>query len=125
VVLGRPGSGCSTFLKVLSDQTAEYHAVEGDVWYDSFTPEEIAKQYRGDVIYCPEDDVHFPSKAEWSILGLQKRRGNILWIWGMNLTTDQRRLVFLFPVRTGVMRPCHNLKFSSHGSKCEEHPCGV
>jgi ATP-binding cassette subfamily G (WHITE) protein 2 (SNQ2) len=61
LVLGRPGSGCSTFLKVLSNQTSEYHAVEGDVWYDSFTPEEIAKQYRGDVIYCPEDDVHFPT----------------------------------------------------------------
>ncbi|KAG2142184.1 hypothetical protein BD769DRAFT_1662318 [Suillus cothurnatus] len=64
LVLGHPGSGCSTFLKVLSDQTVEYHAVEGDVWYDSFTPEEISKQYWGDVIYCPEDDVHFPSKAE-------------------------------------------------------------
>ncbi|KAG1861109.1 ABC-2 type transporter-domain-containing protein [Suillus subalutaceus] len=61
LVLGRPGSGCSTFLKVLSNQTKEYHAVEGDVWYDSFTPEEITKQYRGDVIYCPEDDVHFPT----------------------------------------------------------------
>ncbi|KAG1859914.1 ABC-2 type transporter-domain-containing protein [Suillus tomentosus] len=61
LVLGRPGSGCSTFLKVLSNQTSEYHAVEGEVCYDSFTPEEIAKKYRGDVIYCPEDDVHFPT----------------------------------------------------------------
>lgn len=61
LVLGRPGSGCSTFLKALSNQTSEYHAVEGDICYDSFTPEEIANQYRGDVIYCPEDDVHFPT----------------------------------------------------------------
>ncbi|KAG2112808.1 hypothetical protein BD769DRAFT_1778685 [Suillus cothurnatus] len=61
IVLGCPGSGCSTFLKVLSNQTLEYHTVKGDVWYDSFTPEEIAKQYQGDVIYCPEDDVHFPT----------------------------------------------------------------
>jgi len=35
--------------------------VEGEVWYDSFTPKDIARQYRGDVIYCPEDDVHFPT----------------------------------------------------------------
>ncbi|KAJ8595721.1 hypothetical protein M405DRAFT_806639 [Rhizopogon salebrosus TDB-379] len=61
LVLGRPGSGCSTFLKALANQRAEYHAVEGEVCYDSFTPEEIAKHYRGDVIYCPEDDVHFPT----------------------------------------------------------------
>jgi ATP-binding cassette subfamily G (WHITE) protein 2 (SNQ2) len=60
-VLGRPGSGCSTFLKTIANQRSEYHAVEGEVCYDSFTPEDIASQYRGDVIYCPEDDVHFPT----------------------------------------------------------------
>jgi ATP-binding cassette subfamily G (WHITE) protein 2 (SNQ2) len=33
----------------------------GDVFYDSFVSEEIDKRYRGDAIYCPEDDVHFPT----------------------------------------------------------------
>ncbi|KAF9555496.1 pleiotropic drug resistance ABC transporter [Agrocybe pediades] len=59
LVLGRPGSGCSTFLKVLANQRHEYHSVEGNVYYDSLTPEEVYKHYRGDVQYCPEDDVHF------------------------------------------------------------------
>ena len=61
VVLGRPGSGCSTLLKVLANQRQEYHAVEGDVRYDSLEPAEIEQRYRGDVQYCPEDDVHFPT----------------------------------------------------------------
>ena len=61
VVLGSPGSGCSTFLKTLTNQRAEYHLVEGDVYYDSFTPEYVAKHYRGDVVYSPEDDIHFPT----------------------------------------------------------------
>ncbi|KAF8069190.1 pleiotropic drug resistance ABC transporter [Lyophyllum atratum] len=61
LVLGRPGSGCTTFLKTLANQREEYHSIEGDVHYDSFTPEDIAKHYRGDVQYCPEDDVHFPT----------------------------------------------------------------
>ncbi|KAF5363146.1 hypothetical protein D9758_008368 [Tetrapyrgos nigripes] len=61
LVLGRPGSGCSTFLKTLANQRAEYHSVEGEVHYDAFTPEEIRRQYRGDVIYSPEDDIHFPT----------------------------------------------------------------
>ncbi|KAF9224734.1 pleiotropic drug resistance ABC transporter [Gyrodon lividus] len=61
LVLGRPGSGCSTLLKIIANQRSEYHGVHGDVHYDSFTPEDIAKRYRGDVIYCPEDDVHFPT----------------------------------------------------------------
>ncbi|KAJ7113209.1 ABC-2 type transporter-domain-containing protein [Mycena epipterygia] len=61
LVLGRPGSGCSTLLKTLANQTEEYHAVSGSVHYDSLTPEEIRAHYRGDVQYCPEDDVHFPT----------------------------------------------------------------
>uniref|UniRef100_A0A0W0F6H9 Putative hba2 n=1 Tax=Moniliophthora roreri TaxID=221103 RepID=A0A0W0F6H9_MONRR len=61
LVLGRPGAGCSSFLKTLSNQTEEFHAVEGNVHYDSFTPEEIRTRFRGDVLFCPEDDLHFPT----------------------------------------------------------------
>ncbi|KAF8345691.1 pleiotropic drug resistance ABC transporter, partial [Amanita rubescens] len=60
LVLGRPGAGCSTLLKVLANQREDYHAVEGTVYYDAMTPHEIEKHYRGDVQYCPEDDRHFP-----------------------------------------------------------------
>ncbi|KAF8905939.1 pleiotropic drug resistance ABC transporter [Gymnopilus junonius] len=61
LVLGRPGSGCSTFLKAIANQREGYHTFKGDVYYDAFTPEEIRKHYRGDVQYSPEDDVHFPT----------------------------------------------------------------
>ncbi|KAJ7285271.1 pleiotropic drug resistance ABC transporter [Mycena rebaudengoi] len=61
LVLGRPGSGCSTLLKTLANQTDEFHAVSGSVHYDSLTREQIRSSFRGDVQYCPEDDVHFPT----------------------------------------------------------------
>ena len=61
VVLGRPGAGCTTLLRTLANQRDEYYAVEGEVHYDSFTPEEVHKYYRGDIQYSPEDDVHFPT----------------------------------------------------------------
>ncbi|KAI5121205.1 hypothetical protein M0805_006006 [Coniferiporia weirii] len=61
LVLGRPGSGCSTFLKTLANQHAEYHSVTGLLHYNGFTPKQVWKHYRGDVVYCPEDDVHFPT----------------------------------------------------------------
>ncbi|PFH49073.1 hypothetical protein AMATHDRAFT_148472 [Amanita thiersii Skay4041] len=61
LVLGRPGSGCTTFLKALSNRRSEYHSIEGEVHYDSLSPAEIHSHYRGDVQYCPEDDVHFPT----------------------------------------------------------------
>jgi ATP-binding cassette, subfamily G (WHITE), member 2, SNQ2 len=68
VVLGRPGSGCSTFLKVLANQREEFHAVEGDVYYDSLTPQEVSRHFRGDVQYCPEDDIHFPTLTVYQTL---------------------------------------------------------
>lgn len=61
LVLGRPGSGCTSLLKVLANQRSSFHAVEGELSYDGITPEYMAKHYRGDVGYSPEDDVHFPS----------------------------------------------------------------
>lgn len=61
VMLGSPGSGCTTFLKMLTNQRDTYHSIECGVHYDSLTPEGIAAHYRGDVQYSPEDGVHFPT----------------------------------------------------------------
>lgn len=61
LVLGRPGSGCTTLLKTLANHREEYHAVKGDVYYDSISPDDIKNHVRGDVLYCPEDDIHFPT----------------------------------------------------------------
>jgi len=46
---------------MLAHQRHEYHAVNGTMHYDSLTPDDVFKQFRGDVQYCPEDDVHFPT----------------------------------------------------------------
>jgi ATP-binding cassette subfamily G (WHITE) protein 2 (SNQ2) len=61
VILGRPGSGCSTFLKALSNKRDEFRWVHGEVHYDALLPEEVTKHFRGDVTYCAEDDIHFPT----------------------------------------------------------------
>ena len=46
---------------MLANQRDTYHEVQGNVHYDSLTPKEVASNYRGDVQYSPEDDVHFPT----------------------------------------------------------------
>lgn len=61
LVLGSPGAGCSTLLKTLANHRDEYHSIEGNVHYDSITPDELKRHFRGDVQYCPEDDIHFPT----------------------------------------------------------------
>ncbi|THU84715.1 hypothetical protein K435DRAFT_806479 [Dendrothele bispora CBS 962.96] len=47
-VLGRPGSGCSSFLKTLANQTAEYHSVTGDASYGPFTPKCFLEEKRSE-----------------------------------------------------------------------------
>lgn len=61
LVLGRPGSGCSSMLRALANQRGGFAQVEGDVHYGGIDAAEIAKRYRGEVVYVPSDDVHFPT----------------------------------------------------------------
>lgn len=59
LVLGRPGSGCSTFLKILANQRFGYESVGGDVSYGGTDAMTMAKDYRGEIVYNPEDDLHY------------------------------------------------------------------
>ncbi|POW16404.1 hypothetical protein PSHT_06784 [Puccinia striiformis] len=61
LVLGRPNSGCSTFLKVIANQRVGFIGVEGDVTYGGLPAEVMAKQFKGEVVYNPEDDIHLPT----------------------------------------------------------------
>ena len=61
VVLGRPGAGCTTLLKTLSSHTYGFHVDKNSVIsYDGLTPKQIINNYRGDVTYSAESDIHFP-----------------------------------------------------------------
>ncbi|OBT65918.1 hypothetical protein VE03_05485 [Pseudogymnoascus sp. 23342-1-I1] len=68
LVLGRPGSGCSTFLKTIANERSSFVAVDGDVTYGGISADVQHKLYRGEVNYNPEDDQHFPSLNVWQTL---------------------------------------------------------
>lgn len=61
LVLGRPGAGCSTFLKAFCNQREGFESVEGDVTYGGADAKRMKKDFRGEVIYNPEDDLHYPT----------------------------------------------------------------
>ncbi|KZO94469.1 ABC-transporter [Calocera viscosa TUFC12733] len=61
LVLGRPGSGCTTFLKTISNRRGEYLGVGGRVEYAGIGAEEMERQYKGEVVYNQEDDIHLPT----------------------------------------------------------------
>ena len=61
VVLGPPGSGCSTFLKTITGETHGFNVdSESHINYQGVSPELMNKNYRGEAIYTAEVDVHFP-----------------------------------------------------------------
>ncbi|EGW30589.1 ATP dependent transporter multidrug resistance [Spathaspora passalidarum NRRL Y-27907] len=61
LVLGRPGAGCTTFLKAISGTDFDlYKGVEGEVLYDGIHQSEMLKSFKNDLIYNPELDCHFP-----------------------------------------------------------------
>lgn len=56
LVLGCPGSGCTTFLKTIANERREYHGVYGDVRYAGIGADEMAKLYKGEVVYNMEGE---------------------------------------------------------------------
>ncbi|KAJ5641165.1 hypothetical protein N7490_005165 [Penicillium lividum] len=61
LVLGRPGSGVSTFLKTVAGETKGlYLDSTTEFNYQGIPRKAMRGQFRGDVIYQAETDVHFP-----------------------------------------------------------------
>jgi ABC-type lipoprotein export system ATPase subunit len=61
VVLGPPGSGCSTFLKAISgDRNGIYVHQNSYFNYQGISDKEMHSAHRGDAIYTAEVDVHLP-----------------------------------------------------------------
>ena len=59
LVLGRPGAGCTTFLKAFCNQRAGFQGVDGEITYGGTDAHGMAKNFRGEIIYNPEDDLHY------------------------------------------------------------------
>ena len=54
LVLGCPGSGCTTFLKAIANERDSYAKVDGDVRYAGIDHMEMKKHYKGEVAYNQE-----------------------------------------------------------------------
>jgi len=60
LVLGRPGAGCTTLLKMLANRRLGYAEVDGDVKFGTLDHKQ-AKQYRGQIVMNTEDELFFPT----------------------------------------------------------------
>ncbi|EXJ55394.1 ATPase [Cladophialophora yegresii CBS 114405] len=61
VVLGPPGSGCSTFLKTITGETHGFSLGDDSyINYQGISYKQMHKNFKGEAIYTAEQDVHFP-----------------------------------------------------------------
>ncbi|WVR04900.1 hypothetical protein IAU60_001912 [Kwoniella sp. DSM 27419] len=61
LVVGRPGSGCTTFLKALAGLHGGYAGIDGTIYYGDMADDKSVGPYRADVIFNSEEDVHDPN----------------------------------------------------------------
>lgn len=59
LVLGRPGSGCTTLLKLLANRRGAY-TVDGDVHFGTMDHKE-SEAYRGQIVMNTEEEIFFPT----------------------------------------------------------------
>ncbi|KAF7554878.1 hypothetical protein G7Z17_g2591 [Cylindrodendrum hubeiense] len=61
IVLGRPGSGCSTLLKTMTGQLSGLNlSDESLIHYNGIPQKEMMKEFKGEATYNQEVDKHFP-----------------------------------------------------------------
>ncbi|EHK99732.1 putative ABC transporter G family member 14 [Glarea lozoyensis 74030] len=60
LVLGRPGAGCTSLLKVLANRRHGFSEIDGDVKFGSLDHKEAAK-YRGQIVMNTEEEIFYPT----------------------------------------------------------------
>ncbi|KAH7138834.1 ABC-2 type transporter-domain-containing protein [Dendryphion nanum] len=60
LVVGRPGAGCTTLLKLLANKRAGFAEIEGDVQFGNLSSKDASK-YRGQIVMNTEDEIFFPT----------------------------------------------------------------
>ncbi|RKK50582.1 Brefeldin A resistance protein [Fusarium oxysporum f. sp. cepae] len=68
LVLGRPGSGCTSLLKVIANHVHEFPVVSGQVRYGNIGPHQ-AKEFRQHIVMNTEEDEHFPTLTVGQTIG--------------------------------------------------------
>jgi ABC-type multidrug transport system ATPase subunit len=61
LVLGRPGAGCTSLLKVVANLRGSFTDVDGTVSYGGIDHNVFAHDFQGQVCYNEEEDLHYPT----------------------------------------------------------------
>ncbi|KAL7273145.1 ATP-binding cassette transporter snq2 [Rhizina undulata] len=103
LVLARPGSGSSTFLRALTNQRREFTNISGEVHYAGL-PFELAKgQYRGEILFNGEEDIHLPTlTVEQTLRFAMRTKTPSRRIPGVSRSAFVEQMLDLFPKMFGM-----------------------
>ncbi|ANB14811.1 ATP-binding cassette multidrug transporter PDR12 [Sugiyamaella lignohabitans] len=54
LVLGRPGSGCTTLLRTIAGEIDQFKGIQGNINYDGVSQSDMLKYFKSQVLYNPE-----------------------------------------------------------------------
>lgn len=97
LVLGRPGAGCTSLLKILSNRREGYAEINGDVSFGSMSPKE-AEQFRGQIVMNTEEEIFFPTLTVGQTIDFATRMKvpshlPSTWSNGVEFQQDQRNFL--------------------------------
>jgi ABC-type multidrug transport system ATPase subunit len=52
LVIGKPGSGCTTFLKTLANMRTEYKDTTGEITYSGYSAKDMVTKNPGELTFC-------------------------------------------------------------------------
>ncbi|KAI8988953.1 ABC-2 type transporter-domain-containing protein [Pilobolus umbonatus] len=61
LLLGRPGAGCTTLLKIIANMRQSFTGIEGSISYGGIHPDTFSKKFKGQTCYNSEEDQHYPT----------------------------------------------------------------
>lgn len=67
LVLGCPGSGCTTFLKTIANERETFGDIRGEVLYEGIDAQTMRKLYKGEVVFNQEGRLLLAVPSEESL----------------------------------------------------------
>ncbi|KAJ3034834.1 hypothetical protein HDV00_004597 [Rhizophlyctis rosea] len=90
LVLGRPGAGCSTLLRVLANLNDGLSKVDGDVLYNGIDRDTFKRDYSAYIAYSPEDDPHYPGLTGTISEAIEQRIKVLVRVLGLRNCVDTK-----------------------------------
>ncbi|KAI8586359.1 ABC-2 type transporter-domain-containing protein [Geranomyces variabilis] len=99
VVLGPPGSGCTSLLKTIAGETFGFYVdPASEINYEGISAKQMGTDFRGEATYTAETDVHFPQLTVGQTLSFAARARS-----PRNLPDGVDRTMYIEHIRDVVM----------------------